>query len=205
MLGPKEDFYRSLAHELWGPVMRRSEVRHAMFWIVAGLALLVAGVIAVVVTGEALTAIVVGLLAIASAWGTWKTNRALFWSWRRIGDITLIGPPLEHVPGDVSEVAMRIVPRRESTLQLATLTFSWRDSRSGPAGTAWAVDVDLGDVALQAGEERVLVAEVSLPPGVPSSRFDSGWTRQWTCTARVELTDGRVWQRDYPVFVLPGP
>ena len=205
MLGPKEDFYRSLAQEMWGPVMRRSEVRHAIFWIVAGIALLVAGVIAVLVTGEALTAIVVGLLAIASAWGTWKSNRALFWSWRRIGDVALVGPPLEHAPGDVSEVEFRIVPRRESTLQLATLTFAWRDSRSGPAGTAWAVDVELGDTLLRAGEQRALIAEESLPPGVPPSRFDSGWTRQWTCTARVELSDGRVWERDYPVFVLPSP
>lgn len=205
MLGPKEGFYRSLALEMWGPVARRSEVKHALFWIVSGTALFVAGLIGVVVTGEALTAIVAGMLAIASAWGTWKSNRALFWSWRRVGDVSLIGPPLEHVPGDISEVAIRIVPRRDGTLQLATLTFSWRDSRSGPAGTAFAVDAELGDVALRAGEERVLVAEVSLPPGVPPSRFDSGWTRQWTCTARVELSDGLVWERDYPVFVLPTP
>lgn len=205
MLGPKESFYRSLALELWGPVSRRSEVKHAVFWITGGVVLLVGGLIGLTVTGEALTAIVVGLLAIASAWGTWKANRALFWAWRRIGEVTLVGPPLEHTPGDVSEVAIRVVPRLEGTLQLATLTFSWRDSRSGPAGTAWAVDAELGDPLLRSGEERVLVADVSLPPGVPPSRFDSGWTRQWTCTARVELSDGRVWERDYPVFVLPTP
>ncbi len=205
VLGPKSDFYRSLAREQWGPISERSEVRHSLFWFTAGSVLLIGGLIGVAVTGEALTAIIVGLLACSMAWKTWSEHRHFFRAWRQIGDVTLVGPPLDHVPGDVSAVTLRITPRTDGALQLASFTFSWRDSRSGPASTAWAVDAELGDLALRAGEVRELMADVSLPPGVPPSRFDSGWTRQWTCSARLELADGRVWDRDYPVFVYPTP
>ena len=202
-LGPKAGFYRSLAREQWGPVMKRTEVRQAMFWVIGGGALVAGGFVGLMFTGEALTPIVVGLIAMASAWGLWKEHRPLFHAWRRIGDVTLVGPPPDILPGDVATLRLEVAPRRAGELSVVTLTFSWRDSRSGPAGTAWAVDAELPDPLLRPGARHEFVAEVCLPPGVPPSRFEPGWTRQWSCTARLELTDGRTWERSYPVFVLP--
>ncbi len=205
MLGPKTEFYRALAHEMWGPILRRGEVRHAMFWASGGVFLMTAGVVGVALTGEALLAIVIGLLSFAAAWSTWKSHRHLYRAWRQIGSVNLLGPPLEHTPDTVSVVTLQIEPRSDGQLQEASLTFDWRDSRSGPAGTAWAVDVPLSDPTLRAGAHYTLTADVCLPPGVPPSHFDTGWTRQWNCTARVQLTDGREWWREYPVIVLPTP
>ncbi len=204
MLGPKTGFYRSLADELWGPVSKRTSVKQAYFWMSAGFALVIAGLVGVWFVGEGLNALVFGLLAMAAGWGTWKEHRGLWRAWRSIGDVALVGPPTQIMPGSVAEVTLRIVPRHAGRIARATLTYSCRDSRSGPAGTAWEVDMPIADPMLTAGVPCELVAEVVLPPGVPTSRFETGWTRQWFCASSLRLDDGREWERDYPVFVLPG-
>ncbi len=203
-LGVKADFYRDLALQDWGPLMRRTDVRQAIAIGIMGLLLLVAGSVTVVIMRD-LTAIAVGIFCVGYSYSVLWPLRARWNAWRVVGDVTLEMADLNIVPGDRSRCAVRIVPRRDAEIQEIALLFEYRESRSVGGPTAWQVDVAVIDPRLHAGVERLFVAEILLPLGVPPSRFDTSWTRQWTVSASVQLRDGSRWERDFPVLVYPTP
>jgi hypothetical protein len=45
---------------------------------------------------------------------------------------------------------------------------------------------------------------VALDPAAPSCHFDSDYVRQWFVVAKLQCSDGREWEREYPVLVYPG-
>lgn len=203
-LGVKADFYRALALEHWGPTTRRTDVRLAVYVGVIGIALLVAGVPTIVLMHD-LNALVGGLLAIGYAYSVLWPFRDRWRSWRRAGTIALEMADLNIVPGELTTCTLVIAPRRDATIVSATLEFEYRDSRAGAGPTAWQVDIPLADPLLRRGIPASYSADVVLPPGVPPSRFDGGWTRQWSVTAVVSFADGSTWERAYPVMVYPTP
>lgn len=200
----KADFYRALALEQWGPTTRRTDVRLAVFVGVIGFALLVAGVPTIVLMHD-LNAFVGGVLAVGYACSVLWPFRERWRSWRSIGTIGLEMADLNIVPGELTTCTVAIVPRRDALLTSITLDFEYKDSRAGAGPTAWQVEMTLGDPLLRRGVPSSYSADVVLPPGVPPSRFDAGWTRQWSVSALVNFADGTNWQREYPVLVYPTP
>ncbi len=196
--------YRDLAVEQWGPVLRRTDVRQAVGIGLSGLVLLVVGAVTVVIMHDP-TAIAAGIFFVGYGVSVLWPLRARWLAWRVIGDVSLQMSDLNIVPGDLSPCAVNIIPRRDGMVQEMTLLFEYRESRGGGGPTAWQVDVAVPDPQLRPGVERAFPAEILLPPGVPPSRFDAGWTRQWTVSALVRLADGSRWERVYPVLVYPTP
>ncbi len=203
-LGRKADVYRSLAREQWLPLTRRPQVRVAIFCAVVGLILLALAVPSILYTYDP-TALWVGLLMLGHAVNELRPVWPMWVAWRRIGNVRLVVHDLNVIPGESFICTVEMTPRRDGQIREALLLLEYRDSTSGPGQTAWQVDVPLADTQLHAGVTTLLTAEVILPPGVPPSRFDAGWTRQWNLSGLVRLTDGRTWERAYPVMVYPSP
>jgi hypothetical protein len=203
-LGEKADFYRALAVEQWGPVTRRTDVRLAVFIGVIGVVLVVAGGVSLVLMHD-LNALVGGLFGVGYSVSVLWPFRERWRQWRDIGTVTLDLPDLILVPGDLTAGTVRIEPRRDLVLSDIALVFEYRDSRSGQSPSAWQVDAAIADAQLRAGTTAAFPVELMLPPGLPASRFDSAWTRQWSITVIVSFTDGRRWQRELPVLVWPTP
>lgn len=171
---------------------------------VIGVALLSAGIFTVMLMRD-LNALVGGMLAIGYSASVLWPERARWKSWRSIGILSLEMDDLNIVPGEISTCRIRAEPRSDGIIKEIAVVFGYRDSRGGAGASEWQVDFAAPDPQLRAGVAATFIAEVMLPPGVPPSRFESGFTRQWTVTGVVTLIDGRSWQRDYPVMVYPTP
>jgi hypothetical protein len=209
-LGPNESFYLELVRDGWKPIPQRREIRQAFAATALGLFIVGAGIVAIVLAG--LPDIGPAFLGIfVLAWGgstLWK-QRAAFRAWRLIGHVRVEFPDGALVAGVASQLDVVLVPRRGGEVRTATLTLWATDSR-GPAAigdpyrNGVAFDVDVPQPAtLVARQELRLPVVIAVEPTAPASRFERDFTRQWFLLARVELADGRTWEREYPIVVYP--
>jgi hypothetical protein len=205
-LGRKESFYLDLTRDAWGPLTARREVRQAAFVLVIGIICVIGGGYATLVAGD-VTPFFAGIAFVAWSTSTLWQYRAAFNSWRRIGLVHLEFPEGTLATGELGTFELVIAPRRAGTVHAASLTLWCTDARGPAAIVPWntglAFDAAAPFPVLVAGQEARIPVLVALDPAAPGSWFDNP-VRQWKALARLELTDGRVWTREYPVIVVPG-
>lgn len=206
-LGPKEEFYREHARDAWRPLTERREVKQAVTVLFLGLFAVIGGGFALVLTHD-FTPFVAGIGFVAWSVSTLWAYRVPFAAWRTIGGVHLEFHDGALSVGEPGIIELVVIPRRDLTIASASLTLWAFDSRGGrvmpPFSTGVAFDAAPSPVAATKGVELRLPVDVTLDPAAPSSRFDQGFQLQWRALARLSTSDGRVWEREYPVLVYPG-
>jgi hypothetical protein len=210
-LGAKEDSYVDIIRDAWKPLLSRREIRQALWSLMLGLFIVFVGVGSLfVIKIPEIGPIFGGVFFIGWGASTLWSYRPQFRAWRTIGDVHLEFADGALVTGETSTLDIVVRPRRACTIGAASLMFYAKDSR-GPAaiGDPWrsglVFDAPLPSPAdLPVGAETRIGTIVALEPAAPSSHFDSDYVRQWFVMAKLQTTDGREWEREYPILVYPG-
>jgi hypothetical protein len=206
-LGPKGHVYVELVREQWRTPLERASARRALLTGVLGAALVVMGIVGtVMVYGEALVLVGIGLVAVVSFLGEVRMLRPEFEEARRIG---WVEPTLDDSRVTVGEPAtFRVVlhARRALRVQHAALVAEahrWTGSTCEERIEQLELPVALTGGAIAAGDDWRQAVTFRIPPSALPSFYSATDSVRWSLTLDLTFAEQAPWRRTWPMLVFP--
>jgi hypothetical protein len=206
-LGPKGHVYVALAREQYLAPLERGTARRALLTAVLGVLLIIFGVIGtVVVYGESVILVAVGVVALVSALPELRGLRPEFEEARRIGWVEATFDDSSVTVGEPATFRAVLHARRMLDVRNASVVAEarrWQGATAGVVAAELPLPVTMSGGPVAAGTDWRQTVTFRIPADAPPSFYTASESLRWTITLALEFANADPWRRTWPMLVFP--